>query len=79
MDELPVLQDFLQNFPFDVAPRSSEGLSNELTEQLEALSGGDLAGQDLDGLARDILSNPEALEFLAKLAKERQGQSETAG
>jgi len=75
MSELPVLQEFLENFPFDVAPRSNEDLSSEMKERLKALSAGMLAGEDLEGLSRDVLSNPDALDFLAELAKQNQQQS----
>jgi len=74
-NDLLIINQFLSDFPFEVLARSTEDLDNDFRGKLEDLASGkfpDDGSKGRDELAREILSNPDALEYLAELARKRQ-------
>jgi len=76
--DLQVINQFLSDFPYEVLARGTEELDEEFREKLDMLASGKYPEEGRDDLSRDILVNPDALDYLSELAKRRQESESVA-
>ncbi len=62
--DFSILSQFLTTFGPEVGGRGAEALTPELETQLRQLGSGDLPESERDDVARELLTNPGAVEFL---------------
>ena len=64
-----IIEEFLKNHGSEVEGRSSGILTPELREQLSKLGRGELDETARQSVAKELLSNPAAMEFLVAEVK----------
>jgi hypothetical protein len=68
-NEFPIIDEFLRNFTPEVEGRSVDSLTPELCDLLSKLGRGELDDDARKKVARELLANPAAMEFLVAEAK----------
>lgn len=76
LENFPVIESFLNDFPVEVTLRSHSGLPTELKAALEDLARGRLPEMRRDEVCRETLAHRQAVGFLAGLARKRQESGE---
>ena len=66
--DFTIIARFLNQFPFDVLPRTDGKLSAELKQRIDNFAAGDLPSDAREELSCDVLEQPLAIEYLAGLA-----------
>lgn len=64
-----IIDEFLKNHAPEVAGRSAGTLTPELRDQLVRLGRGELSEPERQSVARELLANPAAMEFLVSAVR----------
>lgn len=64
-----ILEDFLRNFAPEVSGRSTGEVDPALKERISEMATGNISSESRTALIQEMLSNPDAVEYLANILK----------